>query len=101
MTAETLNTAVEKLCDFNQKNLNRYIRVIKDMAAGAVLLSAIAALLVGVVILFRPELWALLWRIVAHPVALGLLLISLVVAAGFVFLGPAWVEERLEKLRKK
>ena len=40
MTAETLNTALEKLCDFAQKNLNRYIRVIKDMAAGAVLLSA-------------------------------------------------------------
>ena len=35
MTAETLNTALEKLCDFAQKNLNRYIRVIKDMAVGA------------------------------------------------------------------
>lgn len=101
MTAETLNTAVEKLCDFNQKNLNRYIRVIKDMAAGAVLLSAIAALLVGVVILFRPELWELLWGIVGDPPALGILLLSLAVAAGFVFLGPGWVEERLEKLRKK
>ena len=101
MTAETLNTAVEKLCDFNQKNLNRYIRVIKDMAAGAVLLSAIAALLVGVVILFRPELWELLWGIAAHPLALGLLVLSLSAAAGFVFLGPGWVEERLEAFRKK
>ncbi len=89
MTAETLNTALEKLCDFAQKNLNRYIRVIKDMAAGAVLLSAIAALLVGVVILFRPELWALLWGIVSHPAALGLLALSLAVAAGVVFLGAA------------
>ncbi len=101
MTAETLNTAVEKLCDFNQKNLNRYIRVIKDMAAGAVLLSAIAALLVGVVVLFRPELWRLLWGIAANPVELGALILSLAVAAGFVFLGPRWVEERLDRLRGK
>lgn len=101
LTTETMNTAVEKLCDFNQKNLNRYIRVIKDMAAGAVLLCAIAALLVGVVIFFRPELWRLLWGIVAHPVKLGLLAVSLLVALGFILLGPLWVEERLERLRRK
>ena len=101
MATETLNTAVEKLCDFNQKNLNRYIRVIKDMAAGAVLLCAIAALLVGVVILFRPELWRLLWKIAVNPPALGVLVISLVVAAGFVFFGPQWVEERLDRFRRK
>ncbi len=101
LTTETMNTAVEKLCDFNQKNLNRYIRVIKDMAAGAVLLCAIAALLVGVVIFFRPELWRLLWGIVAHPVKLGLLAVSLLAALGFILLGPLWVEERLERLRRK
>ena len=48
MTAEALNTAVEKLCDFAQKNQNRYIRFVKDVAAGAVLLSAVGALLAGV-----------------------------------------------------
>ena len=101
LTTETMNTAVEKLCDFNQKNLNRYIRAIKDMAAGAVLLCAIAALLVGVVIFFRPELWRLLWGIVAHPVKLGLLAVSLLAALGFILLGPLWVEERLERLRRK
>lgn len=99
MTAETLNTAIEKLCDFNQKKRSHHIRVIKDMAAGAVLLCAIAALLVGVVILFRPELWRLLWRIVAHPLRLGGLILSLIVAAGFVLLGPAWLERKLEKFR--
>ena len=65
------------------------------------LLSAIAALLVGVVVLFRPELWRLLWGIAANPVELGALILSLAVAAGFVFLGPRWVEERLDRLRGK
>ena len=63
--------------------------------------AAIAALLVGVVILFRPELWALLWGIVSHPAALGLLALSLAVAAGFVFSGPAWVAERWDALRRR
>jgi diacylglycerol kinase (ATP) len=97
MAAELLNTAVEKLCDFNQKNRNRYIRVIKDMAAGGVLVAAVAALLVGVVILFRPELWRLLWDIVTSPIRLGLLCLAVAVAGGFVFLGPAWVWESLDR----
>ena len=96
---QALNTAVEKLCDFAQKNQNRYIRFVKDVAAGAVLLSAVGALLAGVFILFRPELWRLLWGILGHPFSLGLLALSLALAAGFVFLGPAWVEERLDRLR--
>ena len=57
------------------------------------------ALLAGVFILFRPELWRLLWGILGHPFSLGLLALSLALAAGFVFLGPAWVEERLDRLR--
>ena len=96
MSMETLNTALEKLCDFNQKNRNRYIGLVKDLAAGAVLLSALAALLVGVVVLFRPELWQLLWDMLAHPWKVVLLVVSLMVAAGFIFLGPAWLEERLD-----
>ncbi len=99
MAAEALNTAVEKLCDFAQKNQNRYIRFVKDVAAGAVLLSAVGALLAGVFLLFRPELWRLLWGILGHPLSLGLLALSLALAAGFIFLGPAWVEERLDRLR--
>ena len=50
----------------------------------------IGALLAGVFILFRPELWRLLWGILGHPFSLGLLALSLALAAGFVFLGPAW-----------
>ena len=101
MAAEALNTAVEKLCNFAQRSRNRYIRVIKDVAAGGVLLAAIAALLVGVVILFRPELWSLLWELGSNPWALAALVLSLAVAAWFVFLGPAWLEERWESLRRK
>ena len=100
MAAELLNTALEKLCDFSQRQLNRYIRAIKDMAAGAVLLAAAAALLVGAVVLLRPELWALLRGMVRSPWGLMGLCLALGLGAGFVFLGPAWVEARWDKLRQ-
>ena len=99
MAAEMLNTAVEKLCDFTQKNRNRYIRFVKDVAAGGVLLAAMGALLVGVVILFRPALWNLLWVILRNPVYLAVGVVSLVLAVWFVFWGPVWLEERLDRFR--
>lgn len=102
--AEAMNTAVEKLCDFTQKRQNQLIRVIKDMAAGAVLLCALAAALVGVVVLFRPELWAALWEICSQPSALALFLLSLAAALVFVFVGPARLGEKAQALfgkRKK
>ncbi len=57
--AEIFNTAIEKTLDLIDTEHNHRIMVIKDMAAGAVLVSAIAALMLGVVI-FMPhvvQLW--------------------------------------------
>jgi len=88
MSAEAMNTAVEKLCDFAQKQRNPRIRVVKDVAAGAVLLCALAAVLVGAVIFIRPELWQAVAGLCSDPLSLGLFLLSLVVAFVFVFVGP-------------
>lgn len=89
MSAEAMNTAVEKLCDFAQKQRNPRIRVVKDVAAGAVLLCALAAVLVGVLIFFRPELWQAVVEICTDPVSLALFLLSLIAAFVFAFVGPA------------
>lgn len=59
LTAELLNTALEVLADRVTKERDESIRRVKDAAAAAVLVAAIAALLVGVFI-FLPKLWALL-----------------------------------------
>ncbi len=94
MSAEAMNTAVEKLCDFTQKHLNPRIRVVKDMAAGAVFLCALAAALVGAVILFRPELWTSFLAIVTDPASCAVFLVILALALAFIILGP---RERKEK----
>ena len=52
--AEALNTAVERLSDAVQPNQDERIRRVKDLSAGAVLIFAIAAAVVGLII-FLPK----------------------------------------------
>ena len=53
ITAEILNTAIERLCDFVQPRQDARIKTIKDLAAGAVLGASLAALIVGGMIVIR------------------------------------------------
>lgn len=53
---EAMNTAIETLSDFAcEKNMHPSIRAVKDLAAGGVLLAAMAALVVGIVV-FLPKI---------------------------------------------
>ena len=56
---EILNTVFEYFSDLLKPRLNHYIGVIKDVMAGAVLLTSFVALVVGVMI-FYPHLASLL-----------------------------------------
>jgi diacylglycerol kinase (ATP) len=57
--AEIINTAIEKLVDFIEPNNNKVAGLIKDIAAGAVLVLAMAALITGTLI-FLPKILELL-----------------------------------------
>ena len=50
LSAEGLNTAVEKLCDFVNPDFNPKIGRIKDISAGAVGFTAVVAVVVGLII---------------------------------------------------
>jgi len=50
LCAEIFNTAIEVLCNKVEPAQDPLIRIIKDVAAGAVLLSAIAAIVIGLII---------------------------------------------------
>jgi diacylglycerol kinase (ATP) len=56
-TAEALNTAFEFLCDVASPDFHPLVEKAKDVAAGAVLLSAIGAVVIGVLV-FAPHLAA-------------------------------------------
>lgn len=57
--AEALNSALERLADAVTRDIHPSIRAAKDMAAGAVLLAALAAAMVGLLVM-APRLWSLL-----------------------------------------
>lgn len=57
-TAEGLNTAVERLADFTSPEFHPLVRQAKDVAAGAVLIAALGAIVVGVGV-FAPHVAAL------------------------------------------
>ncbi len=59
-TAEALNTAFELLCDATTQEFHPLIGRAKDVAAGAVLLTAIGAAIVGMLI-FWPRIYAFLF----------------------------------------
>ncbi len=55
-TAEALNTAFEFLADATTKEFHPVIGQAKDVAAGAVLITACAAVIVGILV-FGPYVW--------------------------------------------
>lgn len=72
MAAELGNTAVETAVDLSTREFHPLARLAKDVAAGAVLLSSLAAVVVGA-LLFVPRLLALELRPGGGPWALGVL----------------------------
>jgi diacylglycerol kinase len=59
ISAEVMNTAVERLADRVCREQDEVIRIAKDAAAGAVLVAAVTAAAAGLFIL-GPKLWAVL-----------------------------------------
>src|SRR5439155_26731490 len=59
--AEALNTAFEFLADAASPEFHPLVRDAKDVAAGAVLVTAVAAALIGAII-FWPHVARLFWR---------------------------------------
>lgn len=57
LSLEIMNSAVETLVDMVQPDHHPLAKVVKDASAGAVLLAAVTAVVIGLLI-FGPRLWA-------------------------------------------
>ena len=64
-TAEFINTAIEAVVDLASPNRHPLAKVGKDVGAGAVLVAALAAVIVGLLIL-GPPLWSRLSQWIAR-----------------------------------
>ena len=102
ITAEGFNTAIEMLCDYAQKSYNRFIGRTKDIAAGAVLISAVFAAFVGIAVLWRPKaLWALAVQIFTSPLYCPLFLAATALALVFIVLGPTGIAGLFERKKRR
>ncbi len=68
LVTEAFNTALEETINLYTSERNRLARIAKDVAAGAVLLSSVFAVIVGLII-FGPPLWNL---VASYLVSAGL-----------------------------
>lgn len=98
ITSEAFNTAIEQLCDYVCKNRNRLIGSVKDIAAGAVFISALFAVCIGIVLLFRPvKIWSLTCTVFTNPLYLMLLILSIVISVIYVVKGPDGIKKMVTK----
>ncbi len=62
LVGEMLNTVIEKLVDLISPDFHPLAKIVKDVTAGVVLLTALASIIVGLLIL-GPPLWSKMgWR---------------------------------------
>lgn len=86
ISAEMINTVVEVLVDLETSSYHALARVAKDVAAGAVLVLAIMAMIIGI-ILFGDfnRLQECFWHCVEHPILFLLLAVEIIAAILFIF----------------
>jgi diacylglycerol kinase len=83
---EMINSGIEKADDSVSRETVHTIKISKDVAAGAVLVFAVASVFVGVILLWQPEAFRQLFaHYVQVPSRIALLCISLVVSLLFIF----------------
>ena len=93
LSLEAVNTAVEKAVDLVTEEIKAFAKISKDAAAGAVLISAIAAVGVGISILWQPEAFSAMAEYYKEniPVFIGFV-ISFIASLVFVFAGPSGIK---------
>lgn len=86
---EMVNTSIEKLCDLYSTQQNPKIKIIKDISAGAVLISALSAVIVGLVLFWNPPVfWDILMFFSENVWWFTFFILTIVFCVLFIVLGP-------------
>ena len=86
LSAELINTAFELLCDEVTEQYSERIRDVKDIAAGAVLVSAIASAVVGLMTFLSPAVFGNVMTCFSQHIWVAVaFLISVPIAVLFIF----------------
>lgn len=89
LICEIFNTVLERVCDVVTTEYNKNIEFIKDVSAGAVLVSAIGAIIVAFIILFRTDVFRYIFYYFTHNIfALVALVLGSALAVAFIAVKP-------------
>ncbi len=87
LTCEVINTAVENAVNLATSEFSKFAEASKDAAAGAVLVSAVFAVITGIIIMYQPKAFAMmLEHFKARPAELAAFVLSIIPATLFIFL---------------
>ncbi len=99
---EIFNTVLERVCDMVKKEYDKNIEFIKDVSAGAVLVSAIGAIVVAFIILFRTDVFRYILNYFTHNIfALVALILGSALAVAFIAVKPEKYIVAFKKLTSK
>ena len=102
IVAEIFNTVAEELSDMAAPSYHPAVRIIKDLAAGGVLVCALFAVGVGMFLFWQPDrLWNILLFFGQAPWRIVLLVISLGISAVYVAFGPLGIRDRYHRAVEK
>lgn len=88
LSGEMINTAVESVVDMVTKEYNDFAKKAKDAASGAVLVNAIFAVIIGIVVLYQPKAFALMFEYFKENIfSFVLFVLSIIPATLFIFFG--------------
>lgn len=88
IAGELFNTAIENAVNLSTTEYNKFAEISKDAASGAVLVSAIFAVIVGLILLFQPKAFKAMYNYFKENlIMLAVLILSIIPANIFIFFG--------------
>lgn len=100
MGAEMFNTVAEEISDMLAASFHPVVRIVKDLAAGAVLVFAVFAVGVGICLFWRPAVLLSIVRVILDsPLYLCLFLLVTVCAFVYILMGPLGIRDYLHRTK--
>lgn len=97
MALEMVNTSIEGIIDICAKEYNATAKMAKDIAAGAVMISSIVAVVIGLLLFCDVSSYVKIWLFFcSHKIILTLFLLSIFVSAVYIRFGPVEIKNQLK-----
>lgn len=99
--AEAVNTSIEAVVNMNTQCYDSLARIAKDVAAGAVLICAVFAAVIGGILFLKPAVLMHIVDMLLHNIVMGgAFLLSLPLSVLFIFFWPRRVRAVIKRSRR-